>query len=108
MQTGIFLHGSQIRYASLGHAQVTAGAVAVPLPSLASYDTGRISRVVIRPLANPINWRDDGTDPTATTGFPLLADEVFVYDGADLYKFKLIKNTAATADVDVRIIYYGV
>lgn len=103
MQTSLFLHGNQIRFVALGHEQVTVGAAATPLPNLASYDAGRIFRVVIRPVGAPINWRDDGIDPTDTTGFPLMADEIFVYDGADLAKFKMYGAT-----VDTRIIYYGI
>lgn len=105
MQSTLFLHGAQVRFAPIGHEQVTVGAAAVSLPGLANYDLNRITRVVLRNIAYPVNWRDDGVDPTAGTGFPLMADEVFVYDGADLTKFRLIR--AASNDVDVRVIYYG-
>jgi len=83
----------------LGHQKVTVSSTAQALPSIPA----QARRAVIRPLLDAITYRDDGTDPTATTGFPILKDEVFVYDG-DLATFKMIR---ITIDADVRIVYYG-
>jgi hypothetical protein len=57
-------------------------------------------------MNQPVNWRDDGTDPTSTTGMPLLKDESLVFDGT-MGNFKLIRAASATGDADVRVAYYG-
>ena len=43
-------------------------------------------------------YRDDGTAPTSTVGFPLAANEKLIYDG-DLAKFQIISQ-AGTITVD--------
>lgn len=101
-----YLHGVQVHFEVLAHAQITVGTGAVGLPSIPSGDLeAQIKRVVIRNLGQPIQWVGDGSDPTQSYAFPALADEVFVYDGRDLSKFKMVRAPAATADADVRIIY---
>jgi len=87
---------------SLGHASATVGTSAVGLTA----PPAETRRTVIRTVGQPINWRDDGTDPTSTTGMALLSDETLVYDG-DPALFKMIRSSTATADADVRIAYYG-
>lgn len=87
----------------LGHASATVTIAAVGLPNPPALSR----RAVIRPLGQPINWRDDGVDPTAGTGMPLLADEPMVYDGEPLTNFKMIRAASATTDIDVRVAYYG-
>ncbi len=88
---------------ALGHALVTVGVTATSLPSIPA--TAR--RAIIRPLGQPINYRDDGTDPTGTTGFPVLKDEVYVYDGDPLSSLRMILSSTATGDAEVRVAYYG-
>lgn len=60
-----------------GHQQVTISTVAVTLvpPALA------ITRIMVRGTTD-VRWRDDGVDPTASAGFPLLAGEVLILDSA--------------------------
>lgn len=86
----------------LGHAQVTVSTSAVGLPS----PPAAARRALIRVLNQPVNWRDDGVDPTSTTGMAMLADESLVFDGV-MTNFKLIRDSAATGDADVRVAYYG-
>lgn len=86
----------------LGHAQVTVSSVAVGLPSIPEL----ARRALIRTLGQPLNYRDDGVNPTDSTGFPLLEDEAYVYNG-DMADFKMILSSAATGDADVRVAYYG-
>jgi hypothetical protein len=97
-------NGVQIAYIPLGHVQVSVGTTVVALPSLPARD--RIRRVTIRVLGQPINFRDDGVDPTGAVGFPLLADETLVYDG-DPELFRMRTDSTATGNADVRIAYYG-
>jgi hypothetical protein len=86
----------------LGHEQVTVSTSAVSLPSVPA----EARRAIIRTLGQPINYRDDAVDPTDTTGFPLLEDEVYVYNGT-MSAFKMIRSSDATDDADVRVAYYG-
>lgn len=88
---------------ALGHFQVTVSSAAVALPSIPA----EARRVVIRSLGQPINFRDDGTDPDGSTGFPILADEWIIYDTVPTANFKMITSSAATGNADVRISYYG-
>jgi hypothetical protein len=85
----------------LGHFQLTVSSAALPLPSIPT----EARRVVIRSLGAGVNFRDDGTNPTAGTGFPILADEWIIYDTVPTANFKLIRSGAV--DADVRISYYG-
>lgn len=97
--------GLQIQFNPLGHFSLTVSTIAVGLPNLP--DLSRIRRVIIRNLGQPVNWRDDGTDPTGSTGFAALSDEIIVYDGNIPQQFKIIRASGATGDCDCRIAYYG-
>ena len=103
--SAIHEQGLQIKFVPLGHITQVVSTVAVSLPSLP--DLARLRRVVIRNLDQPICWRDDGIDPTASTGMKALKDEVLVYDGSRPDLFKMIRATDAIADSSVRIAYYG-
>lgn len=94
---------SQAPVRALGHEKITVSSVAIALPSIPA----GTRRVVIRPLDQPINFRDDGTDPTADAGFPIFANEFFIYDTEPDANFKMITSAAATGDADVRVAYYG-
>lgn len=87
---------------ALDHDQITVGSSAVSLGD----PPARAKRTVIRTLGQPINWRDDGQDPTGTTGMALLADEIVVLD-ADPNRIKLIRAADATGDADVRVAFYA-
>lgn len=54
---------------------------------------------VISVETQAVRMRDDGTDPTASVGFPLAASVPFTYDG-DLARLKFIAQTG-TAIVNV-------
>ncbi len=87
----------------LGHFQVTVGVTAVSLPSLPA----EARRVILTSIGQPINFRDDTTAPTASTGYPIPADTHFVYDTDPDSNFKMIRAAGATGDADVRVAYYG-
>lgn len=97
-------NGQQIRQIPLGHAQVTVSTSVVGLPSIP--DRKRVRKVVVRPVDQPINYRDDGQDPTTTTGMHLFAGDAFVYDG-DPDLWRMCTDAAATGSADVRVAYYG-
>jgi hypothetical protein len=104
----LFLHGQQIRFINILHTKATVGTAETGLPSLPANWKDRIYRVVIRNIGQPIDWRGDGAPIDGVTDFPALADEIIVYDGADLEAFRMRRAASATADVDVRVIYLGV
>lgn len=88
----------------LGYQQRTVSGTAVGLSST-SIPAGTRFAVVI-PSA-PVRWRDDGTDPTASVGMPLAANQPWIFSAANgstgaslLSQVKLIRQTTdATIDV---------
>ena len=46
-------------------------------------------------------WRDDGTSPTTTTGFPLLQGVQFLYEGTPLSAFQMIGTAAGPTEVNL-------
>lgn len=49
--------------------------------------------------SQPVRWRDDGTDPDANTGMPMMAGRDMLYTG-NLAKIKFIEmNTGAELNV---------
>lgn len=86
----------------LGHTQVTVtSTVAVVTPPAGT------RRITFRTVGQPINFTDDGVNPTASTGFPLFANEVMVHDVDEPKLILMYLATGATADADVRIMYHG-
>lgn len=84
---------------SLGYAQMTSLAAATPLPSVPS----GTEEAFIVCTGQTVYWRDDGTDPTATVGMPLVANQPFPYTGP-IPRIKLIQSTATAV---CNITYYG-
>jgi hypothetical protein len=78
----------------LGYQKITTltGAVRLTPPEGAVY-------ALIICESQPVRWRDDGTVPTATVGFPLPKDKEFWYVG-NLNEIAFIETTA-TAAVDI-------
>lgn len=85
----------------LGHQQVTVSTGVTTLSPPAG-----AKRMHLRSLGQPINWRDDGVDPSSTSGFPILSDEWLLYD-AEVNDFRMTTGSTATGDADVRIAYYA-
>lgn len=105
MQSETHEGGIQVMYAPLGHAQASVGASAVGLPSIPQLF--RVRRATIRVVGQPINWRDDGVDPTGSVGMLLAAGDTLVYDG-DVTLFKMITDASAVGNADIRVAYHGV
>lgn len=85
-----------------GYVQVAAGGAdtSIPLPSLPE----GAHMAVIRPFAQAIRFRDDGTDPTAAVGYPVAVGEEYVYVGASIGRVEII---AQVAGAGIDILYYG-
>lgn len=101
-----FEQGVLVLTNALGHGKVTVSSSAVGLPDLPS-NPAAIRRVVIRTVDQPVCLRDDGVDPSSTTGLYLAAGDTIVHDGSRPDLIKLIRASDATADADVRVAYYG-
>jgi hypothetical protein len=90
----------------LGYQQITslstAQALTVPVRDAQGLSV-KPSLALITPLAQTVRWRDDGVNPTASVGMPLLAGVTLQYDG-DLTRLRFIE---ATASAELNISYYA-
>jgi hypothetical protein len=57
---------------------------------------------LIQPTGQPVRWRDDGVDPTATIGMQILATLDILYTG-DLAAIRFIETTGSAV---LNISYY--
>jgi hypothetical protein len=80
----------------LGYVQMTSLGTAV---ALASIPSGAIYAVVVC-TGQTVNWRDDGTAPTASVGMPLGVANSIIFAEKPLSTVQLIQ-TAATATCNV-------
>jgi len=85
----------------LGYQQLTVSTTALSLTVPA-----KAIRAVIGVEAQPIRWRDDGTNPTSSVGMLQKADTfIEIYDPQALNAFKAIRQDAS--DATLNISYYG-
>lgn len=84
---------------ALGYQQITSLSAATALTIPAG-----CSMALIQPETQAVRWRDDGTDPTATVGYPLAVGTELQYTAAQLSKIKFIEQTASAK---LNIVYYG-
>lgn len=84
---------------ALGYQQIVglAAATALTIPA-------GTSLAIITPETQAVRWRDDGTDPTASVGYPLAASAELQYSAAQLSRLKFIEQTATAT---LNICYYG-
>lgn len=84
---------------SLGYVQMTSLSTATALPSVPS---GTVEAFILC-TGQTVYWRDDGTNPTATVGMPLVINQPFPYTGS-MPRLKIIETSpSATCNVT----YYG-
>jgi len=86
------------KYRPLGYQQITSlsSATALTVPEGAR-------AALIQAEDQNVRWRDDGTDPTATVGYVLLAENEIFYS-ANLLKIKVIEETASAK---LNVCYWG-
>lgn len=84
---------------ALGYQQITSlsSATALTVPAGTAV-------VVMKPAAQAVRFRDDGTNPTGSVGYPLAVGSEFVYEGGSPGAIRVIES-AASATLDV--LYYG-
>ena len=82
----------------LGYQQITSlsSATALTVPS------GATAALIVATTQN-IRWRDDGTNPTASVGMPVLVDTYFTYDG-DLNRIRFIEQSSGAV---LNVSYYA-
>ena len=82
----------------LGYQQITSlgSAVGLTVPSGATV-------ALIEPETQSVRWRDDGTNPTASVGMMLAADDYIFYTGY----LENIKFIQVTASAKLNVSYYG-
>lgn len=78
-----------------GYTQVTSLSSAVGLGTIPP----GTKVALIQPETKDIRWRDDGTNPTTTTGMILVANDTLLYSGT-MSAFKMIE-VAATGKVNI-------
>lgn len=83
----------------LGYQQITSlsAATALTIP-------GGTVLALCTPETQAVRWRDDGTSPTATVGYPLAVGAELRYDAMGLAALKFIEQTASAK---LNIVYYG-
>ena len=90
----------------LGYQQITSLSSATGLTVPATDAFGNKQQptfALIVAETQPVRWRDDGTNPTASVGMPLAVGIPLQYDG-DLTKIKFIEQAASAK---INISYYA-
>lgn len=90
-----------------GYQQITvlSASVGLTVPAAGAIPAAQQgpSRCIIIPETQAVRWRDDGTAPTATVGYPLAVGAELKYDG-DLNKIRFIEQ-AASAKLNITYFY---
>lgn len=85
----------------LGYQQLTVADSSVGLTVPAG-----AQRAVLDVEAQPLRWRDDGTDPTATVGTLRAAGDVItLYGPESIEQFRAIRSGETSAKLNIA--YYG-
>lgn len=86
-------------FGALGYQQITSlsSATALTVPA-------GTKLVLVTPQTQAVRWRDDGTDPTASVGYPLAVGAELQYSAAQFSRLKFIEQTASAA---INVCYYG-
>lgn len=86
------------QYEALGYTQIAVGSSASGLTPPAG-----TSLALIKVEAAAVRWRDDGTAPTTTVGFPMAdTDPVFEYSGS----ISAIKFIAQSGSPVLNVAFY--
>jgi hypothetical protein len=84
----------------LGYEQITNVAAAVGFTAIPA----GTARVLITPETQAVRWRADGTDPTATVGYPLAVGNELVFTASQMSRMKFIEQVAGAK---LNITYLG-
>jgi hypothetical protein len=95
---------------ALGYAQSGAVDASTLISSLTFGSAGAAGipsgteLLLIQPQTQAIRWRDDGTAPTATVGYPLAVGAELRYTGQNMAALRVISQVAGAI---VNILAYG-
>lgn len=84
---------------ALGYQQITALSASTALTVPAG-----TSMAIITPETQAVRWRDDGTAPTATVGYPLAVGSELRYTAGQLSSLRFIEQVASAK---INITYYS-
>jgi len=84
---------------SLGYVQITDLSTAQPL----TIPPG-CTLVLVTPEVAAVRWRDDGTAPTATVGYPLAVGGELQYSATRMEALRFIQQTAGAI---INVAFYG-
>lgn len=84
---------------TLGFQRITSlsSATALTVPAGTRY-------AICTPETQAVRWRDDGTDPTASVGYPLAVGAELLYDASSLVALKFIEQTTSAS---LNVAYFG-
>lgn len=88
-------------YKPAGYEQKTVSSSSVTLASVPS----NANFALIKVTGANVRYRDDGTDPTGSAGFPLAVDDILRYRG-NPSSLEFIRDDASDATLEV--LYYKV
>ena len=93
---------------SLGYSQSGAVDTSTLISSLTFQTVAGIpsgtSLIIITPQTQAIRWRDDGTAPTASVGYPLAVGDELRYTGLNMPALRVISQVAGAV---VNCVAYG-
>ena len=99
-------YGDQVGYEALAPIAATGITAALITPTTGAYFGQRAKVAVIKALTHPVNFRMDGTDPTAAAGMQLAAGDYWVIEGTQNIKnFKCINTAAGAASIRVLLFF---
>lgn len=92
----------------LGYAQVAAGGADTAI-ALTSVFAGGVppagtARLVFKPAAQAIRFRDDGVAPTAAIGYPVAVGVEYSYNGRGMANLQVIAQVAGAV---IDVLAYG-
>lgn len=85
---------------ALGYTQITNVSAAVGVGTIPAGS----ERVILQAETQNVRYRDDGTDPTSSTGFLLVTNTIYEFNIAQIARMKFIE---ATASAKLNIGFYG-
>jgi hypothetical protein len=93
----MFVHTSPLK--ALGYQQITSLSSSTALTVPAGTQV-----VIMKPAAQAVRFRDDGTAPTGSIGYPIAVGTEYIYTAGSPAAIRVIES-AASATLDV--LYYG-
>lgn len=99
-------HGKQSGYEKLEPTAATGITASLVTPTTGAYIGLSAKVAVIKALTNAINFRMDGTNPTATDGMQLAAGDYWVIESTgNIKNFRCIDTAAGASDVRVLLFF---